>query len=205
MNPIDNWKFSIVNLQLEDIPPMTRIPIDEPNDDPAAAQPGPDDTPPGVAGAADSNELIQLRGERDQLYERLARATAEFKNTQRRLETEFEQRSAYANQSLLKSLLTPIDSFERALAQDPAKVDAATLLKGLQIIHDQLMAVLRQQKVDPIAPKPGDPFDPTRHEAVMQQPDDRYAEPAVTQLFEKGYALQGRTLRPAKVAVSKMS
>jgi molecular chaperone GrpE len=183
---------------------MTRIPIDDPNDPqrPAdAPQPGAGDVP---GGADDGNEIIQLRSERDQLYERLARATAEFKNTQRRLETEFEQRAQYANTSLLKSLLPPIDSFERALAQDPAKVDAATLLKGLQISHDQLMSVLRQQKVEPIAPKPGDPFDPTLHEAVMQQPTDAYPEPAVTMLLEKGYALQGRTLRPAKVAVSKV-
>ncbi len=180
---------------------MTRIPIDDPNDTspPHADVPEPEDAP-----AADTNELLELRAERDQLYERLARATAEFKNTQRRLETEFEQRAQYANTALIKSLLPPIDSFERALATDPAKVDGAALLKGLQIAHDQLTAVLRQQKVEPIAPAAGEPFDPARHEAVMQQPDDRYAEPAVTQLFEKGYALQGRTLRPAKVAVSKV-
>lgn len=183
---------------------MTRIPIDDPSDATPddAPKPGPADAP--AAGGPDSNELLQLRSERDQLFERLARVTAEFKNTQRRLETEFEQRAQYANTSLLKSLLPPIDSFERALATDPAKVDGATLLKGLQIAHDQLMTVLRQQRVDPIAPAPGDPFDPTLHEAVMQQPSDLYPEPAVTQLFEKGYALQGRTLRPAKVAVSKV-
>ena len=185
---------------------MTRIPIDDPNDQPAPAQPGPDDTPPGVgATAGDSNEVLQLRSERDQLFERLARATAEFKNTQRRMEADFEQRSAYANQSLIKSLLPPIDNFERALAQDATKVDAATLLKGMQIVHDQMLAVLRQQKVDEIAPKPGEPFNPALHEALMQQPTEQYAEPTVTQLLQKGYALQGRTLRPAQVAVSKMS
>ena len=181
---------------------MTRIPIDDPNGPQPADAPQPGD---GAVGTEDTNEVLQLRSERDQLYERLARATAEFKNTQRRLETEFEQRAQYANTSLLKSLLPPIDSFERALSQDPAKVDAAALLKGLQIAHDQLMAVLRQQKVEPIAPRAGDPFDPTLHEAVMQQPTDQYPEPAVTMLLEKGYALQGRTLRPAKVAVSKVS
>jgi molecular chaperone GrpE len=189
---------------------MPRIPIDDPN----APQPADELPDPGPADAnadaaegtlVDSNELIQLRTERDQLYERLARATAEFKNTQRRLEAEFEQRAQYANTSLLKSLLPPIDSFERALAQDPAKIDAATLLKGLQITHDQMMNVLKQQRVEQIAPKAGDPFNPTLHEAVMQQPSDAYPEPAVTMLFEKGYALQGRTLRPAKVAVSKLS
>src|ERR1700761_7994741 len=111
---------------------MTRIPIDDPfatQPSDEAPSPGPADTPPTTA--PESNDLIQLRAERDQLFERLARATAEVQNTPRRLEAEFEQRSTYANTTLLKSLLPPIDSFERALAQDPSKVDAATLLKGM--------------------------------------------------------------------------
>ena len=75
----------------------------------------------------------------------------------------------YANQSLIKSLLPVIDNFERALAVDPAKADAASILKGMQIVHDQWLAVLKQQQVEEIAPQPGTPFDPTRHEALMQQ------------------------------------
>jgi molecular chaperone GrpE len=154
---------------------------------------------------SESNEMIKLRTERDQLFERLARATAEFKNSQKRLETEFDQRMLYANSSLIRSLLPVIDNFERALAQDPSKADTATILKGMQIVHDQLISVLRQQRVEEIAPKVGDPFDPTLHESLMQQPNDQYSEPTVTQLMQKGYMLGGRTLRPAQVAVSKMS
>jgi molecular chaperone GrpE len=153
----------------------------------------------------DSNEMIKLRTERDQLFERLARATAEFKNSQKRMESEFDQRMQYANSSLIRSLLPVIDNFERALAQDPAKADTATILKGMQIVHDQLIAVLRQQRVEEIAPKPGDPFDPTKHESLMEQADDQYEEPAVTQLMQKGYMIGDRTIRPAQVAVSKMS
>jgi len=152
-----------------------------------------------------SDEAAQIRLERDQLFERLARATAEFKNSQKRLETEFDQRLQYANTSLIRTLLPVIDNFERALAQDTSKVDAAATRKGMQIVHDQLMAVLKAQKVEEIAPAVGEPFDPTRHEALIQQPTDQYTEPTVTQLLQKGYALQGRTLRPAQVAVSKMS
>ena len=153
----------------------------------------------------DSNEMIKLRTERDQLFERLARATAEFKNSQKRLETEFDQRMQDAHSALIRSLLPVIDNFERALAQDPSKADTATILKGMQIVHDQLIAVLRQQRVEEIAPKPGEAFDPTKHESLMQQADDQYEEPTVTQLMQKGYTIGGRTLRPAQVAVSKMS
>ena len=185
---------------------MSRIPIDDDNFEPDAQLD--EDTasqqPSGGGGQPDSNEVIKLRTERDQLFERLARATAEFKNSQKRLESEFDQRVQYANSSLIRSLLPVIDNFERALSQDATKADAATILKGMQIVHDQLLAVLKQQKVEEIAPKAGETFDPTRHEALMHQPSDQYTEPTVTQLLQKGYALQGRTLRPAQVAVSKM-
>jgi molecular chaperone GrpE len=103
---------------------------------------------------------------------------------------------------LIKSLLPVIDNFERALAVDPAKADAATILKGMQIVHDQWLNMLKQQKVEEIAPVPGTPFDANLHQAVMQQ-DSVYPVPTVVQLLAKGYSLQGRTLRPAQVAVSK--
>ncbi len=179
---------------------MARIPIDDEN----ALN---DEIPSSEQGnqSADSgapSESGGLQAERDALYERLARATAEFKNSQKRMQTEFDQRLQYANSSLIKSLLPVIDNFERALAVDPEKVDAGTILKGMQIVHDQWMNVLKQQQVEEIAPKPGTPFDPSQHEAIMQQ-DSTYAVPTVVQLLQKGYALHGRTLRPAGVAVSK--
>src|SRR5688572_19803226 len=191
---------------------MTRIPINDDNNvgeqsdaDEAAAQMPDLDVERADPADAGANDGGRLRAERDSLFERLARATADFKNTQKRLQTESDQRVQYANQSLIKSLLPVIDNFERALAVDPAKADAATILKGMQIVHDQLLSVLRQQQVEEIAPGPGTPFAPSRHEALMQQPGGQYAEPAVTQLLQKGYALHGRTIRPAQVAVSKTS
>ena len=155
----------------------------------------------------EQTDVAKIKAERDSLFERLARATAEFKNSQKRLETEFDQRMQYANSSLIRSLLPVIDNFERALQQDPGKVDAAAILKGMQIVHDQLMSVLKQQKVEEIAPKPGEPFDPSRHEALMQQDAPQYAGKGqtVVQLLQKGYSLGDRVLRPAQVAVSRSS
>jgi len=151
-------------------------------------------------------ELQKLRAERDDLYTRLARTTADFQNARRRLEGDKEQAVQFANSSLIKSLLPVIDNFERALTIDPAKIDVPSLLKGMQIVHDQWLAMLAKEQVQPLAPEPGTPFDPTTMQALMQQADDRYKnakEPIVTQLLQKGYALHGRTLRPAQVAVSK--
>jgi molecular chaperone GrpE len=189
--------------------PMPRIPIDDndvqpPFDDEGGAEAaqgtaGPDET---EDGQGPRDEVEKLRRERDSLYERLARATAEFQNIRKRQEQEADQRVQYANSTLIKSLLPVIDNFERALAVDPAKADAASILKGMQIVHDQWLNVLRQQEVEEIAPTPGTPFDPNLHQALMQQ-DATYPVPTVVRLLQKGYALHGRTLRPAQVAVSK--
>ena len=182
---------------------MTRIPID-------------DDEQPREEGDAEQDQVLEgepasptgdadydrMKSERDMLYEKLARAQADFQNSRKRIQAEADQRLQYANASLIKSLLPVIDNFERALAQDPDKTDTRSLLKGMQIVHDQWLNVLKQQQVQEIAPQPGEPFDPTRHEALMQQPSD-FDEGSIVQLLQKGYALHDRTLRPAQVSVSK--
>src|SRR4051812_7218087 len=177
---------------------MARIPIDddenmETGEEPSAdegvsAQERATEDASAPAGEDGGDEMQRLKQERDALFDRLARTTADFKNAQKRIQADFESRAAYANSQLIKSLLPVIDNFERALAVDPAKADAATILRGMQIVHDQWLAVLRQQQVEEIAPKAGDPFAPSRHEALMQQPAPQYADrkdPAVTQLLQK--------------------
>src|SRR5687768_2124575 len=171
--------------------------ISQPGDEDAIGDPDP--------SAILDADLGKLQQERDQLFEQLARVQADFRNAQRRLETDKQQAIQFANSKLITTLLPVIDNFERALTVDTAKTDSAAILKGLQIVHDQLINVLKQQNVEVIAPEPGAPFDPNQHQALMQQPSDQYAEPTVTQLLQKGYALQGRVLRPAAVAVSKTS
>ena len=199
---------------------MTRIPIEDDNADEARAAQTPDtsaEDQPGNGRAGDESaapaapsagaDVARLQAERDDFYQRLVRATADFKNTQKRIQGEADQRVQYANQSLIKSLLPVIDNFERALSQDVAKVDAASILKGMQIVHDQWLSVLKQQQVNEIAPKPGDAFDPARHEALMQQDAPQYAGKGqtVVQTLQKGYSLGDRVLRPAQVAVSRSS
>ena len=149
-------------------------------------------------------DLAQLQDERNSLFEQLARVQADFRNAQKRLEAEKIQAIQFANSRLLTTILPVIDNFERAMEVDPAKSDVNTLRKGLQIVYDQLMTVLEQQNVEVIAPEAGTPFDPNRHQALMQQPSDQYSEPTVTQLLQKGYAFHGRVLRPAQVAVSRI-
>lgn len=160
-----------------------------------------------VGEAALETDLKKLQEERDAMFERLARVTADFKNAQKRLQLEKEQAIEYANGQLIKSLLPIIDNFERAIGVDPAKSDAVSILKGMQILHDQWIASLKQQHVTEIAPNPGDVFDPNLHQALMQHPDPKFADsatPVVVLLMQKGYMLRERVLRPAQVAVSKI-
>lgn len=174
------------------------------NFDQDAGEPQPSEQPNPGAAAGDGSKV---KAERDELFDRLARATADYKNSQRRMQQEFDQRLQYANAALIKNLLPVIDNFERALAQDPSKVEAATILKGLQLVHDQWMAVLKKENVEEVVPKPGDAFDVTAGmEAVVQQdapPELAGKGQVVTQCFAKGYKLNDRVLRPAQVAVSR--
>ena len=186
---------------------MTRIPIDDDQqpqgDDEQVLEGEPTNSTGGGGGAGGANDFERVKAERDMLFEKLARAQADFQNSRKRIQAEADQRLQYANSTLIKSLLPVIDNFERALAQDPAKSDTATILRGMQIVHDQWLNVLKQQQVQEISPQPGEPFDPNRHEALMQQPTDDLPEGSVVQTLQKGYSLHDRTLRPAQVSVAK--
>jgi molecular chaperone GrpE len=206
MNDQENNDFK--DLDLEDIP------VDDANDlraqeqSVAAEAPSPAEAPrpAGAANPAEPphpDEVTKLRAERDEYYQKLLRATADYRNSQRRLEQDKQQAVQYANSALIKALLPVIDNFERALSVDPEKTDVPRLLQGMQIVHDELLNVLKHQQVEAVAPAPGEPFNPELHQAMMQQPDERYAEPTVTMLLQKGYTHRGRVLRPAGVAVSR--
>jgi molecular chaperone GrpE len=183
---------------------MSKTPFDDQNDNETddlnlqdAVDLGPADE--AVTGSVSPDEHRRLKDERDKLMY----AVAEAQNMRKRLQTEKEQAVQYANQTLIRTLIPIIDNFERALAVDPTKADAASVLKGLQLVHDQLMKELEKQSVELINPKPGAPFDPNHHEALMQQETPNLKPGAVAQVLSKGYALHGRTLRPASVIVAK--
>lgn len=166
------------------------------------------------AGGGESNDPVgdmfdaaqqveALRAEKNAVYEKLARVQADFTNSRNRLEAEAKQRLEFANQTLIEQLLPVVDNFDRALAQDPAKVDAATFQKGLTLVDEQLKGVLKKFGVEDVAPKPGDDFDPATHQAIMQQESAEHTEGKVTMLLQKGYTLKGRVMRAAQVAVAK--
>src|SRR3954463_13415405 len=93
-------------------------------------------------------DVQKLQDERDALFDRLARTQADFKNSQRRLEQDKEQAIQFAHASLIKAFIPIIDNLDRAVSVDPAKADPATIIKGMQIVLDQLGKVLASQGVE---------------------------------------------------------
>ena len=170
--------------------------------DPIAEQPD------GAAGAADDPEgssrlpagFEALQGERDALQDRLLRMAAEFDNYRKRIDRERREQADAAAEALLLDLLPIVDDLERAL-QAPALGDAQAYRSGVELIHKQMVDVLRRRGVTPIDTSGAD-FDPRFHQAVSHEKSDTHREGQVVEEFRRGYMLGDRLLRPAMVKVA---
>ncbi len=149
----------------------------------------------GSGGGAGSDELARALAERDEFRSDLQRLAAEFDNFRKRAVREREQAAAAADHRLLVELLAVLDDFERALA-----VVEGGAAEGVQMVHDRLLSVLTAHGLTEIDTSDG--FDPHRHEAMMMQPGTGKPEGTVLVVVQKGYELDGRILRHAKVVVA---
>lgn len=153
-------------------------------------------------------ELVALLRQKDEeiekLNDKILRIAAEMDNTRKRLEREREEAVCYANEQILRELLPVIDNLERALSHAKAETDAKALLEGVEITLKGFMAALERFGCKPLD-SVGKTFDPSYHEAVMQQATDQHPENTVIHEYQKGYILKDRLLRPAMVVVAKGS
>lgn len=139
----------------------------------------------------------------DEYYDRLLRTSAEFDNYKKRTTREMRDVVRYANEKLLKELLSVVDNLERAITsaqQDNAEDDA--LLEGVRLTLNEIEKILERHNVQPVKAL-GEPFDPNFHQAMMQEESEDQPVNTVTQEMQKGYVLYDRLLRPAMVVVSK--
>jgi molecular chaperone GrpE len=136
------------------------------------------------------------------LRDQLVRNQAEFDNFRKRQRRDEQQRLELANQGLLEQLLPVLDNFGRALANPGESVEG--LLSGLQMIQNQFGEILRQNGLEKIEAL-GQPFDPNKHEAVSMEVSDSVPDGQVVEVFQDGYALKGRLIRPAMVKVARHS
>ena len=129
--------------------------------------------------------------------DRYQRMLAEYANYKRRTEQEKLQIGLYTKADMLTSLLTSIDNMEKAIAA-PAGDDYKV---GVDMVLRQFMETLFKMGLEPIGVE-GEPFDPNIHNAVMREDADGVEEDTVTAVFQKGYKLGDRVLRPAMVKVA---
>ncbi len=165
-----------------------------------------DQEPQETADSAETpspDPLDELRRERDSLQDRLLRTAAEFDNYRKRVERDRRELSEFAAADAMLELLPIIDNLERAL-QAPSGGDADAFRKGVEMIHKQMLDLLRKRGVKPIEALGAD-FDPNVHQAVLHEPSDEHREGEVMQELQRGYTLGERLLRPAMVKVAKPS
>jgi molecular chaperone GrpE len=151
---------------------------------------------------AQIEDLKTRAAKADDHWQRLLRATADFDNYKKRAQREREEAIKFANESLIKKLVTVLDNFEMALAAGQKQTGSAESLQtGVSMIQQQLKNVLAESGLEELDAA-GNTFDPNLHEAVSQQESAEVPEGQVVQQLRKGYKLRDRLIRPATVIVS---
>ncbi len=147
-------------------------------------------------------EDAQLKKERDEYEDKYLRATAEMRNMNTRFKKEREQLLHFDGQKVITSILPVIDNLDRALQSEVTDDGADQLKKGVQMVFDHLQNAMKDAGVTEVGAV-GQPFDPTVHQAVQTVAADAdHPKDTVVTVFQKGYKLHERVLRPAMVVVA---
>ena len=145
--------------------------------------------------------LEQSRKEKEDLYEKVLRAAADFENFRKRSLREKDELRKYAVSSLIEELLPALDNLELGLSAADNHPEAKAVSDGFRMVAQQITSILQNNGVECVNPE-GQDFDPNFHESVGFQPSDEVEDHKVIQVVRKGYSLNGRILRAANVIVS---
>ena len=152
------------------------------------------------------SEYLKLKEEADKvkdLSDKVLRLQADFENTRKRLEREKQDFVKFANEGIILELLNVLDDLERSVSlAETHKEDLTAFLKGVEMILAHLYEMLKEYGLKPIEAA-GKLFDPHCHEALLQVEDKDLPEHTVVEELQKGYLLNDRVIRTAKVKVSK--
>jgi molecular chaperone GrpE len=132
------------------------------------------------------------------------RVSADYANYKKRVPKQMADSIAYEKERMARVLLPVLDNFERTLRNAHQASNADSIIKGVGIICDQMLDVLKLQGVERIKAV-GEEFDPGVHEAVIQKNEPEKEGGIVLEELEGGYKLNGRVLRPSKVIVNKVT
>ncbi len=146
-------------------------------------------------------QLNAARTEAHKLEDRVLRLAAEFENYKKRIQRERETSLKYAEENLLKELLSPLDNLERSIEQGRNAIDASILLEGVKMTHNGLIGALEKFGLKAMNSR-GAVFDPNYHEALVMEVSPEVPANTIISEFQRGYFYKDRLLRAAKVVVS---
>jgi molecular chaperone GrpE len=171
----------------------------------------PQETPQQPAGQAPDTQAMQtdierLQAENKELLDKFQRLGADYANYQKRAPKQIADSVDYEKRQIIKSLLGSMDNFAHALAgaktaQGPEALKS--VIEGIQFVYNHMFDSLKAQGVEKIV-SVGQPFEPGKHEAMMQRTEADKPDNIVLEEFQSGYSLGGYVLRPARVAVNKL-
>lgn len=161
----------------------------------------------GASGADDEVALLrgrvqELEHENSELKDQYLRKQADFENFRKRMTREKADAIAYANKQLLLDIVQIIDDFERAIKSAEESRDFDSFHEGVALIEKQFTSMLERKWGLRRFDSEGEEFDPQKHEAVMTGEDGEHEKPVVLEDYQKGYFLNDKVLRSAKVKVS---
>ena len=162
--------------------------------DAGSPQPSPADAP------GPEEQLEALQAELEQLRAHSLLERADLENQRKRLARDVDNARKFANERLLSELLPLFDSMEAGLA---SAAEDDPLRAGLELTLKQLHSIAEKNGLSEVAPMPGDVFDPDRHQAMSMVPAEGLPPGSVAKVFQKGYVLNERLLRPALVVVAQ--
>ncbi|MGA2914553.1 MAG: nucleotide exchange factor GrpE [Sedimentisphaerales bacterium] len=147
-------------------------------------------------------QIDKLQAEKDEMFARLQRLSADYMNYQKRSAKQISEAIAYEKEVIIKSLLPVLDNFEHTLASAENEQDIENLRKGVKIIYEQMLSIFKSYGVEQVS-SAGKQFDPACHQAVMQETDADKEDGIILKELMKCYRLGEKVLRPGRVVVNK--
>ena len=167
------------------------------------------ETKEDVNEASDNKEEIcgekiaKLELELQEWKNSYTRKLAEFQNFTKRKETEVSEMKKYASEGIIVKLLENIDNLERAENASAETKNFDALVEGVNMILRNLKYMLSEEGVEEVEAGEGVKFNPYEHQAMMTEEKDDLDNDVIVQVFQKGYKLKGKVIRPAMVTVNK--
>ncbi|ABK90166.1 nucleotide exchange factor GrpE [Francisella tularensis subsp. novicida] len=146
--------------------------------------------------------IKELEDSCDQFKDEALRAKAEMENIRKRAERDVSNARKFGIEKFAKELLPVIDSIEQALKHEVKLEEAIAMKEGIELTAKMLVDILKKNGVEELHPK-GEKFDPNLHEAMAMIPNPEFEDNTIFDVFQKGYMLNGRIVRAAKVVIVK--